>query len=280
MKSLLPQYSQHLHTLFGHLQETEDQESDPITRTGICIKLCMDSLQQLRRSIMEQGFPDRAAEIHFFKYIKPVIVGRYTFYRRIHQLHLGELKGWKQEKERLARELDAASRFFEQHTSFWCYYRSGSQVLDEQYFLRGNDDWQLHPLHTGFDDLFSTGGDEQLAELLSMELFMEYIDRRLEQQGDPASGPKRHPTAPALRCTASVSELVELGYALYVIGFFQSAKTIKETMEQMSATFGVELSRYYDVFVNIKERKINVTRFLDKLKHALEMHIRSTSRDM
>jgi hypothetical protein len=263
-----------LSDLLDRLKQEEQKDGDLSTRMGVCTRLCVDHLRSLRQTITTQGFPDAATEIYFFKHVKPVIAGRYTYYRRVQQLQHDALNVWRQEKERLTKELDQISQFFGHHAHLWRYYRSGSTIYDEQYFLRGKDDWLQYASASGFDDLFSTSFDGQLAELLAMDLLMQYIDQRLSRTVDPASvNDRSHPGSP-LRCTASVTEVVELAYALHASGFFASPCSIKEVIQVMAYIFQVKLPNYYEAFAQIKERKTNTTRFLDKLRSALDYYIK------
>lgn len=265
---------QQLSDLLTRLQQEEEKDGELSTCMGVCTRLCVDHLRLLRQSITTQGFPDAATEIYFFKHVKPVIAGRYTYYCRVLQLQNDALNVWSLEKERLAKELDQISQFFGHHAHLWRYYRSGSTAYDEQYFLRGKDDWLQHASASGFDDLFSTSFDGQLAELHAMDLLMQHIDQRLSMAGDPASANNRREPCPPLRCTASVTEVVELAYALYVSGFFASPCSIKEVIQGLADTFQVNLANFYGAFGQIRERKINTTRFLDKLRSALDYYIK------
>jgi hypothetical protein len=266
--------AQQLSDLLTQLQQEEQKGGELSTRMGICTRLCVDHLRLLRQSITTQGFPDPATEIYFFKHVKPVIAGRYTYYCRAQQLQNGAFNVWSQEKERLAKELDKIGQFFGHHAHLWSYYRSGSTAYDEQYFLRGKDDWLQHASASGFDDLFSTSFDGQLAELHAMDLLMQHIDQQLSVAGDPASvNNRRHPNSP-LRCIASVTEVVELAYALHASGFFASTCSIKDVIEGMADAFQVNVPNCYLIFAQIRTRKTNITRFLDKLRSALEYYIK------
>ncbi len=266
--------AQQLSDLLKQLQQEEQKDGELATRMGVCTRLCVDHLRLLRQSVTTQGFPDPATEIYFFKHVKPVIAGRYTYYHRVQQLQNGAFNVWSQEKERLAKELEQISQFFGHHAHLWRYYRSGSTAYDEQYFLRGKDDWLQHAAASGFDDLFSTSFDGQLAELYAMDLLMQHIDQQLSVAGDPASINNRRETGPPLRCSASVTEVVELAYALYASGFFASPCSIKDVIECLADTFQVDLPNHYVAFAHIKERKTNTTRFLDKLRSALDYYIK------
>ena len=66
----------------------------------------------------------------------------------------------------------------------------------------------------------------------------------------------------------SSSGNVEIGYAFYTAGVFGKAP-IKEVMSLLSGMFQINLENYPHTFFQIRERKINVTKFLDELKTAL-----------
>lgn len=262
--------------LLDRLQEAEDKEGDLSTRLDSCIRLCTDSLRQFRQSVTDHGFPDSATDIYFFKHIKPSVLSRHTYYRRVYHLHLAALTGcWRQEKERLMTELVAITQEVGRNNALLQYYRSGSSTFDEQYFLRSNVDWKVQPLSSRFDDLFTTCCDEQLADLLTLERLMPYIDQWLQADGDPASRPTRENTHEVIRCTASNSEIIELGYALYLVGFFENGKaSIKSVMEHLQKIFNVDLSNYYHVFAQLAERK-QPARFLNLLLKLYNRYLNS-----
>lgn len=272
MKTYQDQLTTQLQTLLTTLQALEDQEPETPDRWNKSIGLCNDSLRTLRQTVEAQGFPDQDTEVFYFKKIKPAVEGRFTYCKRVYQLQLNELKSTQLEKERLRRELDAASQVLAQQESFWRYCQSGSQSLDEQYFVRGKEDWALQPWHTSFDERFSTSGDQQLAQLIATELFMEYVDRRIKQQSDPASGDNRRPPGPPMRCNASATEMVELIYALHAAGVFPGS--IRELIQAFENSFQIRLPNYHVTFGQIKARKTEFTRFLNKLVTALEFYIK------
>lgn len=276
MKNQEKDLDHQLQSLLGRLREAEDQEGDLSSRLGTCICLCIDCLRQLRHSIADHGFPDSRTEIYFFKHIKPVIVARCRYYQGVHQLHLSEWKGCRtRERERLTKELEAIGQVFERHQLLWQYYRSGSKALDEQFFLRGKVDWQTLPFPPGFDELFSTCCDEQLAELLAMEQLMQYIDQRLQENDAPHSQSIRGTATTTIRCTATATEIIELGYALYLVGFFDNGKaSIRKIMDHLQETWQVDLSNYYHTFAQLAERK-QPARFLNRLLQQYNRYLNS-----
>ncbi|OQP48912.1 RteC domain-containing protein [Niastella populi] len=259
------------------LQDAEARESDLPARVEKCISICEEGLQQLRQWVMEHPFPGRDCEIYFFKQVKPVIMARYIYYQKIYRLHIGYFNGsGLLAKERLEQELKDITRYFSDNADFYTYYRMGYTHHDEMYFVRGAYDWKICPGVNNFDAVFSTSCDGKLAELMAYELLLKYIDERLNpavKLTEPAplcgTTASRPAVSSTLTCTASITDIVELGYALYATGFFNNGKaSIKDIMHLLSATLNVNLGKYYDTSIQLRERK-NPTQFLDGLKASL-----------
>jgi hypothetical protein len=142
---------------------------------------------------------------------------------------------------------------------------------DEVFFVRGAYDWKICPDVNLFDGTFSTSCDGKLAELMAYELVMKYIEERLNpvcKLVEPAPGAtaRRANQAPLL-CTASNTDVVELGYALHAAGFFNDGKaSIKDIMNLLSDVLQINLRNHSHTFFQIRERKINTTKFIDEMK--------------
>lgn len=165
---------------------------------------------------MVHGFPDPASEIYFFKHVKPVVVGRCKYYQRICQLQLGpwkETSAWS--TERLAKEMTMVEQVFEQNSSLWQYYRSGSTDWDEQYFMRRQHQWLWLPGQEAADNLFSTPCDGKLADLLAMELYSGYIGRRMAGDEDHIVAARQPEAGNVIVSPGTVTDLTVIGYALY-----------------------------------------------------------------
>jgi hypothetical protein len=254
------------------LNDAEAAETDLPARVETCIRICEESLLLLRQWVVEHSFPDRDCEICFFKQVKPVIMARYIYYQRIYRLHIGYFNGsGLLVKERLERELQIIDRYFADNADFYSYYRMGCTHHDELYFVRGAYDWKICPGINHFDAVFSTSGDGKLAELMASELLLKYIDERLNPacklvEPVPSATTQRINHA-HLHCTASGTDVVELGYALHAAGFFNDGKaSLMDIMTLLSAVCGKDLQYYSRIFFQIRERKGNLTKYLDELK--------------
>ena len=262
------------------LQDAEARETDLPARLETCIRICEESLVQLRQRVMEHSFPGKDCEIYFFKQVKPVIRARYIYYQKLYRLHLGYFNGsGLLEKERLEKELRDIACYFADNHVFYTYYRNGSTHHDELFFVRGQYDWKICPEANHFDSIFSTSFDGKLAELMAYELLMKYIDGmlnpslKLTEPAPHCGVTTSRPAADTLQCTASLTDIVELGYALQNCGFFNHGKvSIKEVMAFLADAFKVDLRNFYHLFLRLRVRK-NPAKFLDELKTSLIRHI-------
>ena len=261
----------------GRLQDAEARETDLPARLETCIRICEESLAELRQWVMEHSFPDKDGEIYFFKQVKPVIKARYIYYQKIHRLHTGYFNGsGLLEKERLEKELREIARYFSDNKDFYTYYRNGYTHHDELFFVRGQYDWKICPEVNHFDGIFATSFDGKLAELMAYELLMTYVDGMLNPSlklTEPVPVTSRPAAIPTLQCTATNTDIVELAYALQYCGFFNHGKaSIKDVIAFMADAFKIDLQNFYHLFVRLRERK-NPSKFLDELKAALLRHI-------
>lgn len=275
MLSLQSTFEKLIGSLLDRLQEVECQETDLLARLETCISICEEGLQQLRQWIMDNPFPDQASEIYFFKHVKPLIMSRYMYYHKLYRLHIGYFNGIAVlEKERLLGALQEIDRFFVDNKVFYEYYRKKDTHYDALYFVRSMYDWKLCPDVNHFDPVFATSGDLKMAELMAHELLLEYISQQLNPSCSADNNTSSPVIASGLHCTASIANIVELAYALYLTGFFNHGKaSLKDIMNFLSDVLKVNLGKYYDAFVQIKERKTNVTKFLDQLKTCLLRYI-------
>ena len=70
--------------------------------------------------------------------------------------------------------------------------------------------------------------------------------------------------------TGSKTDLIELVYALHSSGIINSGTAdIKEIASVCELIFNIDLGNYYHTIIEIRSRKSNVTKFIDKLKESL-----------
>ncbi|MFT3945599.1 MAG: RteC domain-containing protein [Agriterribacter sp.] len=73
-----------------------------------------------------------------------------------------------------------------------------------------------------------------------------------------------------LKWTGSKSALIELIYALHYHGVFDNGNSdIRITAKYFESTFGIDLGNFYQTYLELRNRKMNRTKFLDALREGL-----------
>ena len=218
-------------------------------------------LNDLREKIQTYVFPSKEDEILFFKTQKPEILARLLFFYKIYRIEAQCPNGSDEVvRNYINRELDNLTYFFNRNLDFYQYYRSGSTVYDEYYFVRGKADLRLCTDSAQFDKdpNFSTGYDYKVAKIIANEMLRIYLNKRLQklandnQIEDNLQRCLKYP----LRFTGKKVSLIELGYSLVSSGDINNGNVeIKEMMNFLSTIFNIDLGDYYASYIAMKERK-------------------------
>ncbi len=208
-------------------------------------------------------------EIKCFKHIKPTIVGRAMFFRRLSMLdssylassancHIAFFDGVRNE----IREYVAAN------VTIFRYYKTNVTTLDFAYFVRAKNFEPNMEVHTEVISPLSTIHDMTFAKFIYYGLLNDYISDKIDglEYESKLSGPKQN----LLTWTGSQATMVELGYAIFASGVVNSGgATIKDIMDALSLAFNKELNDFYRTFTDIKRRGGGSTVFLEELKSRL-----------
>lgn len=259
-------YKKTLYELETTIHELEIETEYPIQRIEAVIVLIVNSLSKLKEFVLKKGFKNIDEEILFFKYQKPVIVSKLIYYNAIYKIETRRPYGNKRIKKYLSKELKKLKRFFENNLDFYKYYRSNNSFFDEQFFVRGKHDIRLwlDTFYFEADHRFSTSHDYKVAKIIANDLIQVYLEDRLNNIN------VKKVSDNSLIWTASKTALTELIYALYSHGAFNNGNTeIKLIAKTFEDAFNIELGDFYHTFMELKARKINRTKFLDRLCEAL-----------
>ncbi|WP_298948607.1 RteC domain-containing protein [uncultured Polaribacter sp.] len=122
------------------------------------------------------------------------------------------------------------------------------------------------------DEQFSTSKDSTVAKILAFDMLIIHLKKevdKLEDNGMETNG-NTFKKQSQLFWTGNKTELVELIYALYSAGKINSGTAdIKELAMTFEEMFNINLGDFYRTFLEIRSRKINQTKFIDKLKESL-----------
>lgn len=261
-------YNETLYKLEAAINDLEIEADCPLQRIEAVIYLIVECLSGLKEYVIKRGFKNVDEEIRFFKYQKPVILSKLIYYNAIYKIETKKPYGAKPIRKYLKKELKKLKRFFDNNLDFYKYYRSNNSFLDEKYFVRGNHDIKLW-LDTYYfqsDQSFSTSHDYKVAKIIANDLIQVYIEDQLYNkfQKDKSKTQKK------LKWTGSKVALIELIYALHYYGVFDNGSNdIREVAQYFESTFDIDLGNFYQTYLELRNRKMNRTKFLDALREEL-----------
>jgi hypothetical protein len=234
------------------------------------IDIVRQSIGFLKTYCSRSPFRDQESEILFFKIIKPHFHANLVYWMAVFEIELGRpVGGLKREMKFLEKRLESLYAFFEQHTDFYKYYRSGQTDRDKIYFLRDADpaSFNTDPHIADADPLFTTGYDFRVTEILANDRIRDYLRDAINALLDPGFSRTPDYVTSGLQWTASKTGLVELIYALQSGGVYNNGQMeIKEIAETFQRVFKVDLGNYYHAFNELRLRKKNRTSLLDLLR--------------
>ena len=262
-------YNETLHRLETTIHELEIDTDSNIQRIEAVIDVILKCLSEVKKYVLNRGFKNIDEEIHFFKYQKPAIVSKLIYYNAIYKIETKKPYGAKPVRKYLNKELKKLKRFFDHNLEFYKYYRSNNSYVDDKFFVRGNHDIKLW-LDTYYfesDQTFSTSHDYKVAKIMANDLIQVYIEDQLynnKEQGDILTD------LPKLNWTGSKASMIELIYALHYQGVFDNGNTdIRLIAKHFENTFNTDLGDFYHTYLELRNRKVNRTKFLDSLREGL-----------
>jgi len=116
------------------------------------------------------------------------------------------------------------------------------------------------------DHNFSTSHDYKVAKIIANDLIQVYIEDQLnnKDQESKSTAPKK------LNWTGSKVALIELIYALHYQGVFDNGNSdIRLIAKYFEFAFNVDLGNFYQTYLELRNRKMNRTKFLDALREVL-----------
>lgn len=258
--------------LLLEIEKIELEEITVISKHGKIATLAKSFVSKLRSHIIEYGFDELEHEIHFFKELKPKFSSLVYYHEKIFTLETKMPDGTSHQKSiYLAQEIAKIDNFYRNNTEFSSYMKRGSTVHDKSYFVVGNGQLSLglgFEYHD-FDPLFGSVYSSLISRFLGAQRALEYINYRLS---NIKGFEDTYISKPTLDYSGSVSELIELAYALQKSGRVKS--DIKKIISVFESIFNIPIKDAYRTYYGFKSRKTDRTKFLSFLKkelnHALD----------
>ncbi len=276
-----PKYSILLNDLNEQLNFIDLEIDDQIKKCEQAITVILKSINELKKAATKTNFKSKSEEIQFFKEIKPQFTSKLIYFNRVYKIEMKKPNGGnKILKKYYNNELLKLKAFFDNELEFYQYYRSGSTYLDYKYFLRGEFDIKLalDSYYFESDMSFATSHDFKVATILANDLIELYLENQLLmlENNENSEKSQRKPNV-KLTWTGSKVALIELIYALHTEGVFNNgAADLKEIAEYFEHTFEIDLGQYRRVFLEIRARKSDRTKFLTTLNDSLQKRMENS----
>lgn len=262
-------FIQHLfEDLERQLSDLHAKVKDPYLHSAEALAVLCPALQELNREADKKGFSTEAEEIDYFKRQRPALLAKIIYYNTVHHFEAEGGKGRRGRRELAQKELERLGGFRALHVGFYRYYRTGDTSLDRHYFLRSAHDVKLvsDPYLFSCDIRSSTTYDFIAGRLMAQDMLEIYLEEVIAtSKRDSAT-----PAVSGLKWTGPKVALVELLYALHTEGVFDNGKAeLSAIAAGFETAFNVQLGQVHRVFIDIRARKSERTRFLDALKKGL-----------
>jgi hypothetical protein len=268
-------FSQSLLSELEHqLDKIHPEMKEPVQYAEEAIKISISILEKLKTYCLKYKFKDKIEEMEFFRNIKPQFAAKLIYYNEIYTIETNKPYGSKKTvRKYYTTEILKLKTFFDENQEFYRYYRTNNRCLDATYFIRGKYDIKLtlDSFYFQADQRFSTSHDYKLAKILANDLIKSYLESEIEKiehnlnQIQPINLPSKKQ-----KWTGSKVELIEIIYALHTEGVFNNGKSsLKEVVSYFESAFDIDLGQFHRVFLEIRNRKTEKTKFINTLKNKL-----------
>ncbi|MFE3867040.1 RteC domain-containing protein [Flavobacterium sp. LS2P90] len=252
-----------------HLEtENQVQLAEQAIKTSIVV------LEKLKTFFIKYKRLNKTEEIEFFRDIKPKFAAKLIYYNEIYIIETNKPIGSQKTMGKYYKaELNKLKVFFKKNQEFYRYYRTGNNCLDNKYFIRAKYDLRLmvDSYYFQSDHRFATSHDYKVARILANNEIKKFLEEQIEKLGRKTI--TIQPPFPLLKgpkWTGSKVELIELIYALHTEGVFNNGTSgLKEVTTFLETAFNIDLGQFNRVFLEIRNRKSERTKFLNTLKSKL-----------
>ncbi|RTZ01330.1 tetracycline regulation of excision, RteC [Flavobacterium sp. RSP49] len=250
--------------------ETENQ----VQLAEQAIKNSIAALEKLKTFFLKYKQLNKKEEIEFFRDIKPKFAAKLIYYNEIYTIETNKPFGSQKTMDKYYKaELNKLKVFFVENQEFYRYYRTANNFLDNKYFIRAKYDLKLmvDSFYFQADHRFNTSHDYKVACILAnddIKVFLEEQIAKLKRKTITIQSPS--PLSKGPKWTGSKVELIELIYALHTEGVFNNGSSgLKEVTTFFESAFNIHLGQFNRVFLEIRNRKSERTKFLNTLKNKL-----------
>ena len=259
-------YEKALAELRAELALLDSENIKPIERLKHTLPLISGILNDIKKEVVENGFPSVEAEIHFFKFVKPAFYALQIYEVDLYNLSAGAPVGTDEMlKCYYEQELLYVFRTFRIHPFHYQYFRTGARELDNAYFTRDGRPGDIPILELADPQPgFSTPLDYLFAKFIAAERMQHLlIDKLTVLYGrQPAKSVK---SVPKLKWTGDTINLVEIAYGIWLTNQINDGQaSMAEITRWLEEIFGVHIGDPNRRWQDITRRKsVSPTKYLE-----------------
>lgn len=242
--------------LDAQLLRIETETDQPIEAARRAFSAAREAVAQLQEYVLTYSFKDRQEEIRFYKNVEPSFHARLIFFVRLYGIErrkpIGSIKVLKAFFE---EELSKLYLFFRENEDFYQYYRSGSDFMDETFFVPDGNTSQLiiDEYSCILDNHLCTAQGYKVACMMAFEQLQTYLNDQLAHAEGIAELPAKKYDC---KWTGSKVALTELMYALVYSGMINNGHVqVKELADVLENTFQTKMGNYYRTRQEMYSRK-------------------------
>ena len=264
-----------IETINEELKNIDSANDDIVIKSKLTVHYLISQLKDIKDKVRSHKFSSNKTEIQFFKHLKPSIYSKLIFYSNVFKIESRKPKGTdKSIRKHYEKELHRIEMFSNNNLEFSDYLRHNSTYLDDKYFIRGNYDIELYmdTFIYDSDPGFCTSHDYKVSKVYANDLLIIFLKTQLAnlERKEHYSGAKNNLPISQFTWSVSKTDCVELIYALYLTQSINKGNLeIKELAVHFEKQFNIQIDDLYKMFLQIKERKTNSTKYIDSLKAAL-----------
>lgn len=217
-------------------------------------------------------FNNNEDEINFFKVIKPKLLSKLMYHKKILKIETNLPPSKKDKRKYLEKKLDKTHKITKKNKGLYQYYKSKATYNDSNYFIRNTEESYIidNEVLLNFNRKTSTHYDYIYAAFMTNEKIAEYLEVKMDDLENSATVTISNPQS-ELQWTGTNLDFIELIYGLHFNKVINSGnKEVKEITKALSKVFNMDIEeQVYRYFIDIKRRKINKTRFLTSMTENL-----------
>lgn len=254
----------------SQLYDIEKKNHDINILAHLAIISCRGTLSRMNQIVLDTPFQNEKAEITFFKKIKSIPLSKLIYYSEILNFENRYPKADKKEQATYTKkEIRKINRFYNYNLDFILYVKEDRANYDTIFYTRNNHDslnyTNLSMYYRAPE--FTTSHDFLLGKVKGFDMYIHYLQKKLSYLKNSVFENQEKSN---LIWTSSKAALIELIYALQSSGAINGgAAELKEIASVTERVFNIDLKDYYRTFIEIRSRKIQSTKFIDKLKDSL-----------